>query len=111
MKKSTIKTVIACLNGENVNVAELLATLQGELDRLNEKARANAELYASAKDIVLSALTSEPMTVTEIYNLVGGDLPETFSKSKVQYALLNYWADEVVKTEVPHGANKYSRKE
>lgn len=111
MKKSTIKTMIAHLKGETVDTAELLATLQGELDHLNEKARANAELYDSAKEIVLSALTSEPMTVTDIYNKIGGDLPETFSKSKVQYALLNYWADEVVKTEVPHGANKYSRKE
>lgn len=111
MKKSTLESVINYLNGDtSVDVAELRNTLVAEYNHLNEKALANADLYASARETVLDALTDTPITVADLFNKIEADLPEGFSRGKVQYGLLHQWREDVTVTEMPKSANMYSRK-
>jgi len=98
MKKNTMTTIAAYIK----NVPELAneyAELQAELDKNAAKAQANRDLYATAHDVVMAHLGSTPVTVTDLFAACESELPEGFSKSKIQYALLNYWSDEVVKHE------------
>jgi hypothetical protein len=107
MKKNTIETMISYLNGETVDTAALRDELANELKRLNAKADANRAAYDLAHAVVLSVMSETPMTAKAIYEAAKDELPEGFSPSKVQYALLNYWAKEVVKIENAKGANEY----
>ena len=98
MKKNTMKSLVAFLNGETVtNIDEIKAELVAELEKGEAKAQANRELYASAHDIVMKYIGSEPQTVAQIYDACAGELPENFSKSKVQYAMRELWQNEVIK--------------
>lgn len=109
MKKSTLQSLVSYLNGETItNLDEIRDELVAELNKGEAKAQANRDLYAQAKDIVLNALSDTPVTIGELYDEVKGDLPEGFSKGKVQYAITRLWADEVVKTEGK--VNTYTRK-
>ena len=107
MRKNTIETMISYLNGETVDTAALRDELTNELKRLNAKADANRAAYDLAHAVVLSVMSEQPMTVKEIATACGDALPEGFSPSKIQYALLNYWSDEVVKIENAKSANQY----
>jgi hypothetical protein len=107
MKKNTIETMISYLNGETVDTAALRDELTNELKRLNAKADANRAAYDLAHAVVLSVMSEQPMTAKAIYEAAKDELPKEFSPSKVQYALLNYWAKEVVKIENAKGANEY----
>ena len=110
MKKSTMRSLVAYLNGEDVtNIDEIKQELEVELNRNAEKARANQELYAAARDTVINALSDIPVTVAELYESCKDELPEGFTKSKVQYALNNYWADAAKKIIAPHDVNRYTR--
>lgn len=94
------------------NVPELsneYAELAAELSKNEAKAQANRDLYATAHDVVMSHLGSEPVTVGDLFTACEDELPEGFSKSKIQYALLNYWKDEVVKHDNGKKAFTYSR--
>ena len=109
MKKSTMQSLVSYLNGETVdNIAEIKAEIEAALAKGAEKAQANRDLYAQAKSVVLGALSETPVTIGELYDEIANDLPEGFSKGKVQYAITRLWADEVVKTEGK--VNTYSRK-
>lgn len=100
MKKNTMKSLVAYLNGETItNLDEIKAELQAELDKSEAKAQANRDLYATAHDVVMAHLTNKPQTVADLFTACKAELPEGFSKSKMQYALGNYWAEEVVKTQ------------
>ena len=100
MTKNMMKSLVAYLNGETVtNIAEIKASLEAELAKGEAKAQANRELYATAHDVVIGALTDKPMTLAELWEAVKGTVPEGMSKSKVQYALRELWASEVVKIE------------
>ena len=92
------------------NVPELAAEyaeLQAELDKNAEKAQANRGLYAATHDVVIGALTDKPVTLAELWETVKDTVPEGMSKSKVQYALRELWAAEVVKIEGK--VNEYKR--
>ena len=94
------------------NVPELAneyAELRAELDKNAAKAQANRDLYATAHDIVMAHLGSTPVTATELHASCKDELPKDFSKSKVQYALLHYWNNEVVKHENGKKAFTYTR--
>ena len=109
MKKSTMQSLVSYLNGETVdNIAEIKAEIEAELAKGAEKAQANRDLYAQAKGIVLGALSETPVTIGELYDEIANDLPEGFSKGKVQYAITRLWADEVTKVEGK--TNGYCRK-
>lgn len=110
MTKNMMKDLVKYLNGETIaNIAEIKASLEAEIAKGEEKANANRALYASAHDVVMGVMSEKPMTVAEIFDNCSVDLPEGFSKSKVQYALTNYWKDEVIKVENPKGANEYRK--
>lgn len=108
MKKATMTAIANYIQ----NVPELAteyAELAAELNKNEAKAQANRELYTTAHDIVMAHLSAEPVTVADLYASCEGELPDNFSKSKVQYALSNYWADEVVKHDNGKKAFTYSR--
>lgn len=108
MKKNTMTTIANYIK----NVPELAneyAELAAELAKGEAKAQANRDLYAAAHDVVMAHLSDTPVTVTELFAACGDELPEGMSKGKIQYAILNYWASEVVKIENPKGANQYKR--
>ena len=112
MKKASLQSLVNFLNGETVtNIAEIKAEIEAELAKGAEKAQANRDLYASAHDVVLNGLrmASNPVTIGELYESIESELPDGFSKGKVQYAITRLWADEVVKTEGK--VNTYSAKE
>lgn len=112
MKKSSLQSLVSFLNGEIVdNIAEIKAEIEAELAKGAEKAQANRDLYASAHDVVMNGLrmATEPVTIGELYDEIADELPEGFSKGKVQYAITRLWANEVVKTEGK--VNTYSVKE
>jgi hypothetical protein len=106
MKKNTLSTIANYIK----NVPELsaeYAELAAEIAKNEEKAQANRVLYAAAKEAVFSTLAraENPMTVADIFNSTE-NLPEEFSPSKLQYALLNYWNDEVIKHD--NGRNPFT---
>ena len=106
MKKNTMTAIAAYIK----NVPELAAEyaeLQAELDKNAEKAQANRDLYAATHEVVIGALTEKPVTLAELWETVKDNVPEGMTKSKVQYALRELWAAEVVKIEGK--VNEYKR--
>lgn len=94
--------LVSYLNGATVdNLAEIKSELEAELNRNAEKAAANRNLYESAKPIVFEGfrVAGVPITIAELYEEIKGNLPQGFSKSKVQYAVTRLWSDEIAKTE------------
>ena len=81
------------------NVADAVDEMKAELAKNEAKAQANRDLYATAHDVVIGALTDKPVTLAELWEAVKGTVPEGMTKSKVQYALRELWATEVVKIE------------
>ena len=119
MKKTTMQFIAAYLN-DNVPYADdveraalesAIAELNIELNRGAEAKARKASEYEQAKEIVLEVLrmTTKPLTVAEIFDECEKDLPEGFTKNKVNYGLTHYWTDEVVKTEGK--VNSYQLKE
>ena len=103
---NSILTLIA--DNASAEAEEVRQALTAELDKGKAKAEATKAFYEDNKDIVLNALSDTPVTIAELYEEIKGDLPQDFTKSKVQYAITRLWADEVVKTEGK--VNTYSRK-
>lgn len=101
MKKNSMLTLVAFLNGQDVDVSEAKAELEAELAKDAERAQAKGALYDSAKDIVMGELrvAEKPVTIGELYDEVADALPEGFTKGMVQYAITKRWADEVGKVE------------
>lgn len=100
MKKSTMNSILSLIATINTPEAEVVRNeITAELNKGLEKSEANRKLYAEARDIVLSGLSETPITVSELYKAIEDKLPADFSKSKMQYALINYWKDDVVKHE------------
>ena len=106
MKKNTMTAIANYIK----NVPELAAEyaeLKAELDKNAEKAQANRDLYAAAHDVVMATLSDKPMTMAELWEAMKDNAPEGMTKSKVQYALRELWAAEVVKIEGK--VNEYKR--
>lgn len=96
MKKVTIETLVAYLNGETVtNLDEIKAELEAELTKGKAKADANRAVYEEIHDAVIEVLKSanNPVTAQELADETG------YAKGKIVYGLRNYWANEVEKTE------------
>lgn len=108
MKKVTFETIYTALTNFGYDNQEVLDELTKEINKGAEVKAKNAEAYAIAKPIVLGVLTDTPVTIGEIYDEVANDLPEGFTKGKVQYAITRLWADEVTKVEGK--TNGYCRK-
>ena len=109
MKKASLQSLVDFLNGKPVdNIADVKAEIEAELAKGEERKQANADAYAQATPIVFAALSDKPATIGEIYDEVAEDLPDGFTKGKVQYAITRLWADEVTKVEGK--TNGYCRK-
>ena len=111
MRKVSLQTLVSfidTLTDVPQEVKDIRNELVTELSKGAEKAQANRDLYDQAKDIVLGALSDTPVTIGEIYDEVKNDLPEGFTKGKVQYAITRLWTDEIVKIEGK--INTYLRK-
>ena len=102
MKKATMNSILSLIATIDTPEAdEVRAELTAELAKGAEKAQANRDLYASAHNVVINALASAsaPVTMSELWEAVDGDLPDGMTKGKVQYAVTRLWSDEIVKTE------------
>ena len=110
MKKVSLQSLVSFIDSIDApqDIKDIRDEISAELAKGAEKAQANRDLYASAKDIVLGALSDTPVTIGELYDEIEDALPEGFSKGKVQYAVTRLWADEVVKHEGK--VNTYTRK-
>ena len=110
MKKSTLNAIYNFLNGdETVDLSVVRDEVNAEWERLNAKAQANRDAYDVAKDVAFSVLSDKPMTVKEIF-AASDAWPQGFTHNKVQYALLHYWNDEVVKHDNGKNAFTYTVK-
>ena len=109
MKKVSLQSLVSFIDSIDApqDIKEIRDEIANELAKGAEKAQANRDLYAQAHDVVIGALSATPVTIGELYEEVKGDLPEGFSKGKVQYAITRLWADEVVKHEGK--VNAYTR--
>ena len=107
MKKATLSAIYSALKGIDFD-ADMLAEVEKELTKGDAEKAKNAELYEQANPIVLGALSDTPVTLGELYAEIATELPEGFSKGKVQYAITRLWADEVTKVEGK--TNGYCRK-
>jgi hypothetical protein len=100
MKKSTLSTIYSALLDSGYESTDpIMEEISKELNRGEAEKAKNAELYEQAKPIVFGALSDTPVTLGELYDEIASDLPEGFSKGKVQYAITRLWADEVNKVE------------
>lgn len=110
MKKNSMETLVAYFSMQHelpIDVADAVDEMKVELAKNAEKAQANRELYAAAHDVVVATLSDKPMTMAELWEAVKDNVPEGITKSKVQYALRELWAAEVVKIEGK--VNEYKR--
>lgn len=110
MKKNSMETLVAYFRMQNElpsDVADAVDEMKAELAKNAEKAQANRDLYAAAHDVVMATLSDKPMTMAELWEAMKDKAPEGMTKSKVQYALRELWAAEVVKIEGK--VNEYKR--
>lgn len=100
MKKASLTSLVSYLT-ETGALPEVCAEIKAELSKGEAKAQENRDLYAKAHDIVIAGLgdATAPVTIGELYEAIAENLPEGFSKGKVQYAVTRLWADEIAKTE------------
>ena len=109
MKKATMNAIIATLNAIDFeNKDAIMAELNAEVNRGVEAKAAKTAEYDAVKDVILGALTETPATIAEIFDAVKDELPQGFTRNKVQYAITRLWADEVTKVEGK--VNGYTRK-
>ena len=111
MKKTTMNTIVNYINDNAIeDLYEVRDEIVAELNKGAEKAQANRDLYEQAHEVVIAALANvtAPVTIGELFDEVAPNLPEGFTKGKVQYAVTRLWVDEIVKTEGK--VNTYSLK-
>ena len=102
MKKVSLRAIVDYIEQNDVTeLSEIKDEIVAELAKDAEKAQANRDLYAQAKEVVMNALrlASVPVTIGELYDGIATELPDGMTKGKVQYAVTRRWSDEIVKTE------------
>ena len=100
MKKATMNTILTLIaNIDTEEAQNVRDELTAELNKGAEKAEANRELYDAAKVVVMSELGETPVTIAELYEAVADELPEGFTKGKLQHAVTRMWTDEITKIE------------
>lgn len=110
MKKNVFEMVVAMVNGQNVeNMEYLREEINAEWARMTKKANTNRTIYENAKEIAFELMNgAEPMTVKELYVMGEDRWSEGFTPSKLQYAMIHYWNDAIIKHENGKSAFKYS---
>lgn len=102
MKRNTIQSLVNYLTEKNDDyMMDIKAELEAELNKGAVAKAEKAAGYDAAWNAISAvfALTTAPLTVAEIFEQAENDLPEGFTKGKVQYGLTHNWADRVVKIE------------
>ena len=98
MKKSTLAYIAATLSTIDFeNKANVIDEINAELNRGMEKRQAKIAEYAENRAAILGGLSDTPVTVAELYETIKPELTEGFTRAKLQYALVNFYKDEVVK--------------
>jgi hypothetical protein len=96
MKKATMQTILSLINTiESPEADAVREELTAELNKDAERKAQNADLYESAKGIVLKELGETPVTISELYDALKAKLPEGFTKGKLQYAMTRLWTSEI----------------
>ena len=98
MKKASLSAIYSALKGIDFD-SEILAEVEKELNKGEEKKAKNAEAYEAMHDVIVGALSDTPVTCAELFESIESELPEGATKGKVQYALTHLWSDEIVKIE------------
>ena len=98
MKKTSLSAIYSALKGIDFD-SEILAEVEKELNKGEEKKAKNAEAYEAMHDVIVGALSDTPVTCAELFESIESELPEGATKGKVQYALTHLWSDEIVKIE------------
>jgi hypothetical protein len=100
MKKVIMKTILSLIDSiDTPEAQEVRDELNAELNKGAELKAQNDALYESAKVVVMGELGDTPVTIGELYEAIAGDLPEGFTKGKLQYAVTRLWTDAIVKIE------------
>lgn len=111
MKKNVFEMVVALVNGQPVADMDTLRTeINAEWERMAAKRDANRNAYDMAKEVAFNYLCDVPMTIKELFAAGEGHWPDGFTAAKVQYAMLHYWNDLVVKHENGKGPYTYTVK-
>lgn len=112
MKKNTITALYNYFvkNDDTIDLSAVVEDIRAEYEKSAAKVDAKMIAYEQAKPIVLSAITGTALTVKDIFTTCENDLPVGFTASKIQYALLHYWADEVEKIDNGKGPFTYTVK-
>ena len=99
MKKNTITALYNYFvkNDTAIDLSAVVEDIRTEYEKSAAKASAKMDAYEQAKPFVLSAIADTALTVKDIFAVCENDLPDGFTANKVQYGLLHYWNDEVVK--------------
>ena len=102
MKKATMNTIVNYINDNAIEALyEVRDELVAELNKGAEEKARNAELYDAAKAVVMGELsmTDKAVTISELFDAVEENLPQGFTKGKLQYAVTRLWKDEIVRIE------------
>ena len=76
MKKATMNTILTLIATIDTPEAEAVrAELNAELNKGAEEKARNAELYDTAKAVVMGELGDKPVTIGELYEAVQENLP------------------------------------
>ena len=95
MKKASLSAIYSALKGIDFD-SEILAEVEKELNKGEEKKAKNAEAYEAMHDVIVGNLEETPVTCGELYDAIKDELPDGATKGKVQYALTHLWQDEIV---------------
>lgn len=112
MKKNTITALYNYFvkNDDTIDLSAVVEDIRTEYEKSAAKVDAKMIAYEQAKPIVFAAIADTALTVKDIFATCENDLPVGFTASKIQYALLHYWMDEVDKIDNGKGPFTYKVK-
>ena len=102
MKNTIYEPMLTLIEGnESAEATEVREAINAELNKGAEQKAQNAALYEEAKTIVMDELgkATEAVTIGELYDAVADNLPEGFTKGKLQYAVTRLWTADIVRIE------------
>lgn len=98
MKKATLEAIRTALTDFGYENKEVLDELDAELSKGAAEKAARAAAYAEIHDVVVDNLTDTPVSLTDLWPEIEGEITaKGMTKHNVQYALNNLWQDEIVK--------------
>ena len=108
MKKNTLSTIYSALLDFGYESTDpIMEEISKEMNRGADARAAKRAEYDAVKDVILGALSDTPVTISELYDSIKADLPENFTRGRVQYAIVEVFKDEVEK--ISGSPNTYKR--